>query len=321
MNDFGSSDQILPLNLHDEANRPRAFEPQFNDLIFPLATPMRLFHGAAWGEGPVWFGDMRSLFWSDIPNNRILRWSEETQKASIFRQPSNFANGNTRDRQGRLVTCEHETRRVTRTEHDGRITILAERIDDKRLNSPNDIVTSRDGAIWFTDPIYGLQSRFEGGGSGHSERPTSLYRIDPNGSVSIIAEDFDNPNGLCFSPDESLLYVIETGPSPHRIHACRLNDDKTRILSRDVLIETAKNEFADGLRCDEQGRLWCGWSGGPGLDGVMVFAPDGTRLGHIPVPERCANLCFGGADRDFLYIAAAHSLYRVRVNTRGVAGG
>lgn len=318
MQPFVYTDRIEILGLRDEANRPRAFDPRFNDLIFPSAAVHRLMSGTAWGEGPVWFGDGRYLLWSDIPNDRILRWCEITQSVSVFRQPAHFPNGNTRDRQGRLLTCEHETRRVTRTEYDGSITVLADRHEDRRLNSPNDIVTHPlDGAVWFTDPDYGLKSAFEGGGVATAELPTGLYRVDPDGTVGLMAEDFENPNGLCFSPDGAVLYVIETGPVSNRLTACRLDRDHRHIVQRRLLIENEPGALMDGMRTDSAGNLWCGWGNGPGLDGVRVFAPDGCVLGHIPLPERCANLCFGGEGGGTLFMTATHGLYRLRVNARG----
>jgi gluconolactonase len=274
-------------------------------------------------EGPVWFGDGRYLLWSDIPNDRILKWDEETGQVSIFRRPSDFANGNTRDRQGRLVTCEHGGRRVTRTEYDGSITVLMDRWQGKRLNSPNDVVVKSDGSIWFTDPPFGLLGHYEGH-KAEPELPQAVYRIDgETGEASVVADDILGPNGLCFSPDERLLYVVESRGVPHRrILAYDVGGDGRTIANRRVLIDAGPDGTPDGMRCDVDGNLWCGWGmGSPELDGVLVFAPDGTRIGRIALPERCANVCFGGRKRNRLFMAAAQSLYALYVNTQGAPGG
>lgn len=290
---------------------PILYDPTFSGFL-PNADIEQLATGIAWGEGPVWFGDGRFLLWSDIPNNRILRWTEETSQVSVFRGPSGFANGNTRDRVGRLITCEHEARRVTRTEYDGTITVIADRFRECRLNSPNDVAVAADGAIWFTDPDYGLKSAYEGGGGGKQELPTSLYRVSPAGEIQLIEDRFLNPNGLAFSPDGRILYVIDTGASPNLIWACQLNDASDRITDRKVLIDAAQG-LGDGLRCDVAGNLWCGW-GGPDGNGVKVFGGTGKARAFLPLPERCANLCFGGKRRNRLFMAASHGLYAVYVN-------
>jgi gluconolactonase len=271
----------------------------------------------------VWFGDGRYLLWSDIPNDRILKWDEETGQVSIFRRPSDFANGNTRDRQGRLVTCEHGGRRVTRTEYDGSITVLMDRWQGKRLNSPNDVVVKSDGSIWFTDPPFGLLGHYEGH-KAEPELPQAVYRIDgETGEASVVADDILGPNGLCFSPDERLLYVVESRGVPHRrILAYDVGGDGRTIANKRVLIDAGPGGTPDGMRCDVDGNLWCGWGmGSPELDGVLVFAPDGTRIGRIALPERCANVCFGGRKRNRLFMAAAQSLYALYVNTQGAPGG
>ncbi|NHO30994.1 SMP-30/gluconolactonase/LRE family protein [Acetobacter sp. LMG 1636] len=295
---------------------PTCFDPAFSGVIPDLADTERLVTGTAWAEGPVWFGDGRYLLWSDIPNNRILRWSEETRRSSVFRSPSHHANGNTRDREGRLITCEHETRRVTRTEYDGRITVLADRFEGKRLNSPNDVVVGPDGSVWFSDPDYGLNSHYEGGG-GEAECPVALYRIDPGGGVHLMDDGFINPNGLCFSPDRRTLYVIDTGAQPNIIRACALNSGHDRITSHRVLITAPPGEAGDGFRCDAAGNLWCGWGGPAGQNGVKIFGSDGALRAFIPLPERCANLCFGGVRRNRLFMAASHGLYALHVNAQG----
>jgi len=277
----------------------------------------RLFTGALWSEGPVWFDDGRYLLWSDIPNNRILRWDEATGVVSVFREPSNNANGNTRDRQGRLITCEHLTRRVTRTEHDGAVTVICDRYDGKRLNSPNDVVVKSDGSIWFTDPRFGISSNYEGK-IATPELPMNVYRVDTAGALSIVAEDLAAPNGLCFSSDERQLYVVESRSKPKRILAYDVVGDGNRLAGGKVLIDAGADGSPDGLRCDVDGNLWCGWGGAPQLDGVRIFGAEGEPIGHIALPERCANLCFGGRSRNRLFMAASHSLYSLDVNTQGV---
>ena len=281
------------------------------------ANVERLFTGCRWSEGPVWFGDQRLLIWSDIPNNRMLRYDEVSGAVSVFRQPSNHANGSTRDRQGRLVTCEHLTRRVVRTEYDGSITVLCDRFEGKRLNSPNDVVVKSDGSIWFTDPPFGIMTDYEGERAS-PELPTNVYRIDgQTGEVELVADDVEGPNGLCFSPDESKLYVVASLAQPNQILVFDVQGEK-RLTGRRVLIDAGKGT-PDGLRCDVDGNLWCGWGmGSDELDGVCVFAPDGVMIGRISLPERCANLCFGGLKRNRLFMAASHSLYALYVNIRGV---
>ena len=274
----------------------------------------RLYTGCRWAEGPVWFGDARCVLWSDIPNNRILRWDEETGVVSTFRRPSHYANGNTRDRQGRLVTCEHGERRVTRTEYDGSITVLADRFEGRRLNSPNDVVVRRDGSVWFTDPEFGILGYYEGA-KAERELPTSVYRLDPEtGVLAVVADDIARPNGICFSPDERTVYIVECGSDPRRILAYTV--DGARLTDRRVFTEAGKGT-PDGFRCDVDGNLWAGWGMSEGLDGVMVFAPDGAPIGRIALPERCANLCFGGRHRNRLFMASSQSLYALYVGTQG----
>ena len=299
----------------------QVLDPSFNKYRLPLAGVDRLATGTRWGEGPVWFGDGRYLLWSDIPNNRILRWDEATDTVGAFRQPSNMANGNTRDREGRLVTCEHLGRRVTRTEHDGTITVLMDNYEGKRLNSPNDLVVKSDGSIWFTDPPFGLLSNYEGM-MAEQELPANVYRIDPHsGQTSVVADDVLGPNGLCFSPDESLLYIVESRGVPNRkIRVFEVAEGK-RLTKGHILIDAGPGT-PDGMRCDTDGNLWCGWGmGSPELDGVMIFNPSGAPIGRIALPERCANVCFGGRQRSRLFMACGHGLYALYVNTQGVAGG
>ena len=289
--------------------------------IFSAAVE-RLYTGCRWAEGPVWFGDGRFLLWSDIPNNRILKWEEETGCVSAWRKPSDFANGNTRDREGRLITCEHGGRRVVRTEYDGRLTVLMDRWQGKRLNSPNDVVVKSDGSVWFTDPPFGILGHYEGH-KAESEVAQAIYRIDGrSGEASVVADDVLGPNGLCFSPDERLLYVVELRGVPHRkILAFDVAANGREIAGKRVLID-AEGGTPDGMRCDVDGNLWCGWGmGSEALDGVLIFAPDGSKIGRIALPERCANVCFGGRERNRLFMAASQSVYALYVNTQGAPGG
>ena len=288
--------------------------------VFSAAVE-RLATGCRWSEGPVWFGDGRYLLWSDIPNNRILRWDEETGAVGTFRKPSGFANGNTRDRQGRLVTCEHGGRRVVRTEYDGSLTVLADAFEGRRLNAPNDLVTARDGAVWFTDPTFGISGYYEGERA-ESELPQNVYRLDAEtGALDVVAHDIAGPNGLCFSPDQSRLYLVESRGEPtRRIVAFDVVGGRT-LRDRRVLIDAGPGT-PDGIRCDQDGNLWCGWGmGDDALDGVMVFNPEGCLIGRIHLPERCANLCFGGRHRNRLFMAASQSLYALYVNTQSCPGG
>jgi gluconolactonase len=286
------------------------------------ASVEQLASGFRWAEGPVWFGDGRYLLLSDIPNNRILRWDDCSGAISVFREPSNNANGHARDREGRLVSCEHLTRRITRTEYDGRVTVLADRVGGKRLNSPNDIVCARDGSIWFTDPSFGIAGHWEGEPAA-AELPHAVYRLaDGAAEAQPVLSDLKGPNGLAFSPDESELYVVESRGEPHRkLWAYRVGADGA-LGNKRLVIDAADGGALDGIAIDAEGNIWCGW-GGNGrvpsepLDGVRVFDPAGKALGHIHLPERCANLCFGGAKRNRLFMAASHSLYAMYVNVQG----
>ena len=290
-------------------------DPRFEDYVLALSAIEQLYHGTRWGEGPVWFGDGRYLLWSDIPNNRILKWEEETGVVSIFRKPSNFTNGHTRDRQGRLVSCEHGGRRVTRTDYTGSITVLADRFDGKPLNSPNDVIVRSDGSVWFTDPPFGILGDYEGYRA-MPELGTYVYRLGPDGEMSAIITEIDRPNGLCFSPDETKLYVVQSGRTRHCIFVYEMEADGASVGSSRVFID-AEGGTPDGIRCDEDGNLWCGWGMSEGLNGVRAFAPDGVAIGHIHLPERCANLTFGGLAKNRLFMAASQSLYALYVNTRG----
>ncbi len=296
-------------------------DDRFSKYRIGNAVVERLFTGCRWAEGPVWFGDARCLIWSDIPNNRMLRWNEESQEVSVYRSPAHHSNGNTRDRQGRLVTCEHTGRRVTRTEHDGSITVLIDSFEGKLLNSPNDVVVHSDGSVWFTDPGYGIMLNYEGKVA-EAELPNRIYRLDPDsGHTAIVADDFLRPNGLCFSPGEDFLYIVDTGRShdpdgPSHIRVFDVTADN-RLENGRVFVDMNPG-MADGIRCDEDGNLWAaaGWAG-PGFDGAHCYAPDGTRIGQIHLPEICANLCFGGAEKNRLFMAGSQSLYAVYVETAG----
>lgn len=321
------SDTPLSAGWRDHPRYPdpaiHTLDPRFEKYRIFSAAVERLHTGCRWAEGPVWFGDGRYLLWSDIPNNRILKWEEETGQVSTYRRPTDFANGHTRDRQGRLVTCEHGGRRVTRTEYDGSITVLMDSWQGKKLNSPNDVVVKSDGSIWFTDPPFGIHGNYEGN-KADSEVPQAVYRIDgQTGQASIVADDVLGPNGLCFSPDETILYIVESRGQPYRkILAYDVTLDGTGIRNKRVFVDAGPGGTPDGMRCDVDGNIWAGWGMGTAeLDGVMVFAPDGTPIGRIALPERCANVCFGGLKRNRLFMAASQSLYALYVNTQGVAGG
>ena len=301
-------------------------DPSFAKHRIFSASVEQLFSGMRWAEGPVWIGDGRYLLFSDIPNNRILRWDENTGLTSVFRQPSNFANGLVRDRQGRLLACEHLTRRVTRTGYDGSITVLADKFEGKRLNSPNDIVCKSDGSIWFTDPSFGIAGEYEGD-KASSEVAHSVYRIDPqSGKLAMLLDDLSGPNGLCFSADESKLYIVESRAQPDRLIWAYDVTAQGRLENKRKHIDANGPGALDGIKCDQDDNLWCGWgsNGSTGadaakLDGVMVFNPQGKPIAHIHLPERCANLCFGGPKNNRLFMASSHSLYSLFVEARGAA--
>ena len=297
-----------------------ALEPSFNKYRIATAAVERIATGLRWAEGPLWIGDGRYLLWSDIPNNRIMKWDEETGRVSVFRKPSGYSNGNTRDRQGRLIACEHEGRRVTRTEYDGTITVVIDRFEGKPLNSPNDVVVRSDGSIWFTDPPFGISGTYEGFRA-NPELPQNVYRIDPSGQASVVIGDLRGPNGLCFSPDESKLYVVESRATPNRLIHVYDVEGGAKLANKRLFVDCGPGT-ADGIKCDTDGNLWCGWGmGTEELDGVVVFSSDGNMIGRIRLPERCANLCFGGAKRDRLFMAASQSVYSLYVHAQGVLGG
>lgn len=292
-------------------------DQRFVHLIVGSSRLDRLYTGCRWAEGPVWFNDLGCLLWSDIPNQRILRWSDNSlagEGVSVFRSPSNFANGHTRDASGRLVSCEHGTRRVTRTEVDGSITVLADSFNGKRLNSPNDVVIHSDGSIWFTDPTYGIMSDYEGYRATPEQPVRGVYRIDPSGQISLVADDFAQPNGLVFSPDETKLYIADSAFShdPAAPRHIRVFDVIGARLSNGRVFAHIDAGLPDGIRVDIEGNIWSS-----AADGVHCFAPDGTRLGKIFVPETVANLTFGGPRRNRLFIAATTSLYAIYLAATG----
>ena len=280
----------------------------------------RIATGFRWAEGPVYVRDGGYLLWSDIPNNRMMRWSEDDGHVSVFRSPSNYSNGNTRDREGRLITCEHDSRRVTRTEPDGTITVLIDRFEGKRLNAPNDAVVTADGAIWFTDPGYGILGNYEG----HMdtlELPPQVYRLDPrSGRATVVGGNFGRPNGIALSADEKKMYVIDsgvTGPgAPSNIRVFDIAGD--RLTNDKMFLSNFGPSMTDGIRTDMDGNVWCsmGW-GDPKEDGVRCYSSAGELIGKIHLPETCANLCFGGKKKNRLFMTASTSVYAVYVETVG----
>jgi gluconolactonase len=293
-------------------------DPRFAACLIGHARVERLWTGARWLEGPAWFPAGRYLVCSDIPNNRMLRFDECDGSVSVFRQPANNSNGNTVDGQSRLVTCEHQARRVTRTEHDGSITVIADKYQGKRLNSPNDVVVKSDGSIWFTDPPYGILHDYEGGRAEAEIGNNNVYRVDPrSGTVEIVAGDFDKPNGLAFSPDEKFLYIADTGAS-HTIggnkHIRRLTVNGNSLGASKVFADCTAGLF-DGFRLDSDGRLWT--SAG---DGVHCYDPGGTLIGKIGIPELVANVCFGGAQLNRLFICGTTTLYSAYLAINGIKG-
>ena len=304
--------------------RVEVLHPSFAKMRIFSSTVEQLGSGMRWAEGPVWFGDGRYLLVSDIPNNRIMRYDEASGAWGVFRSPSNMANGLARDRQGRLLACEHGGRRITRTEYDGSITVLADQFDGKRLNSPNDIVCQSNGAVWFTDPPFGIGGHWEGA-KAEPELPHAVYRRDPvSGSLRQVLLDLAGPNGLAFSPDESVLYVVESRAQPHRLVWAYDVDASGGLSGKRLIVDAQGPGALDGIAVDHEGNIWCGWGSNgtldaqpEGLDGVRIFNPEGLAIGHIHLPERCANLCFGGVSGNRLFMAASHSLYALYVETRG----
>ncbi|HZT87339.1 MAG TPA: SMP-30/gluconolactonase/LRE family protein [Stellaceae bacterium] len=298
----------------------RVLDKRFAPLVLGNAAIERIAGGCRFTEGPVWFGDGRFLLWSDIPNDRILKWEEQTGAISVFREPSHYANGNTRDRQGRLITCEMDAQRLTRTEYDGTITVLADRFVGKRLTAPNDVVVKSDGSIWFSDNGAGTRGNYLGH-TAPQELPFRVYRIDGRtGEMTVAVGDMQRPNGLAFSPDETRLYVVDTPGGDKTVYVYDIVEDGAKAVNGRLFFN-AMPGYADGIRCDVHGNVWCGFSGGEGEDGVAVFHPDGTLIGRILLPERCANICFGGRKRNRLFMAASQSIYSLYVETQGAAGG
>lgn len=288
---------------------------RFRDLTIPIAQVEKLYTGCLWAEGPVWFADGGYLVWSDIPNNRMLRWTPQTG-VDIYRADSNFSNGNTRDQQGRLVSCQHGKRRVVRTEPDGSQTVIADSYGGKPLNSPNDVVIKSDGSIWFTDPNYGILSNYEGYKAEMQQPGCFVYRVSADlAEITVVADDFVKPNGLAFSPDEKILYIADSGVShdpdgPHHIRAFDVSCDSE--LSGGHVFADIDPGLPDGFRLDTDGNLWTS-----AADGVHCYAPDGTISGKIKIPEVVANLTFGGPRRNRLFITATSSLYSVYVAAEG----
>ncbi len=292
-------------------------KPEFEECFIGHARVERLWTGARWSEGPAWFAAGRYLVWSDIPNNRIMRFDETDGSVSVFRQPSNNSNGHTVDRQGRLVSCEHLARRVTRTELDGSITVVADSYGGKRLNSPNDVVVKSDGSVWFTDPSYGILMDYEGMRADSEIGACHVYCASPDGSVRIVADDYVKPNGLAFSPDESLLYIADTGVThtpggPRHIRRHQVGADGT--LSGGEVFAECSNGLFDGFRCDSDGRIWSS-----AADGVHCLNTDGELIGKVHIPEIVANVCFGGEKLNRLFICGTTSLYSVYLNVNGVS--
>lgn len=316
-------------------------DPSFARYRIYSSTLEQVASGMRWAEGPVWFPeDGGYVVVSDIPNNRLMKYSERDGSFGIFRSPASYANGNTRDRQGRLVSCEHSvTRRIVRAEKDGKLTVLADTFEGKKLNAPNDIVCKSDDSLWFTDPLFGINGEWEGSKAKPEQASTNVYRLGADGRLAAVITDLVNPNGLAFSPDEKKLYVVEWKGTPNRsIWAWDVNADGS-VANKTKLIDAADQGALDGFKVDRDGNLWCGWGSNgalqaePGevggrkvfqlkgrpedLDGVMVFNPQGKPIGFIRLPERCANLCFGGPKRNRLYMASCHSLYALYVESHG----
>lgn len=302
--------------------------PSFGPTGFPAFAGTsgveRIATGFRWAEGPCYFPAGRYMLFSDIPNNRIMRISEDDGHVSVFRQPSMNSNGNTIDREGRLVTCEHSGRRITRTELDGSITIIADKYNGKKLNSPNDVVVASDDSIWFTDPVYGIGGYYEGLKEEPEQEKHNVYRVDPkSGDIKVVADDFVEPNGIAFSPDEKKVYIIDTGftddpNNPCHIRVFDVDVASGRLSNGKVFVEMPKPNITDGMRLDTAGRVWCsvGW-GDPHETGVRCYTPEGELLGKIHIPETVANVCFGGQQRNRLYICGQTSIYALYTSVQG----
>ncbi len=302
-------------------------DPSFNKYRLYASSIERLAAGFRWAEGPVWFGDGQYLLFSDIPNNRIMRYDNLTGQTAVYRENANYSNGLARDKQGRLLTCEHLTRRLTRTEYDGSVTVLADSYEGKPLNSPNDIAVQANGAIWSTDPAFGINGHYEGE-KAKAEQPTAVYRLDPKTeNLERVLDDLLMPNGIAFSPDEKYLYIVGRFPeSPVVREIFRYEVGENGTLSHKThFFDGGENGTLDGIAIDEDGNIWAGWGsitnskGGlsKDMDGVIVINPQGKQIAHIHLPERCGNLCFGGAKNNRVFMTAGHSLYALYVETRG----
>jgi gluconolactonase len=296
-----------------------SLDPRFDKYKVGNAAIEKLYTGCRWAEGPAWNAEGQYLVWSDIPNDRQLRYITDDSHISVFHQPAGYTNGNTFDFQGRLLSCQHAHRRVIRYELDGSTTVIADKWQGKQLNSPNDIVVHPDGGIWFSDPTYGIQGNYEGF-QATSETKQAVYRVDPQTkTIALVSDQFGQPNGLCFSPDYKKIYICDTGDAKD-IHVFDLDEGKSlrngKLFSKMTMPKGTG--LPDGIRADVDGNIWvgAGWVG-PGYDGVHIIAPNGDRIGMILLPEICANLCFGGPKRNRLFMAASQSLYALYVGTKG----
>ena len=295
-------------------------DPRFEHMVLGHAAIERIATGFRFTEGPAYYGDGRYLLFSDIPNDSLLRWDEITGTVATLRNPAGYPDGNTRDRQGRLVTCELGSRTLTRTEHDGTVTVLASHFEGVQLTGPNDVVVKSDGSIWFSDNGAGIRGNYLGG-KAEPGLPYRVYRLDPvTGAMTIAVGDMPRPNGLAFSPNEDRLYVVDTPSAPHP-KVTRVYDIVDGKAVNGRLFFDANPGYTDGIRVDTEGNVWCAFSGGPGEDGVAIFAPDGTMIGRILLPERCANVAFGGRKRNRLFMTASQSVYALYVEAQGCPGG
>jgi gluconolactonase len=320
-----SSEAKLPLGVLPNTRYPdvhiESLDKRFKGSVGTGAVE-RVATGFRWAEGPAYFAAGRYLIFSDIPNNRMMRLLEDDNHLSVFRSPSYNSNGNTVDREGRLVSCEHAGRRVVRTEHDGTITVVADHYNGKRINSPNDVVVASNGSIWFTDPTYGSDGNYEGLKANREQEKHNVYRVDAqSGAVTLVVDDFVEPNGLCFSPDEKKLYVIDSGIThggPAHIRSFDVDIATGKVTNGKIFAEGFAPGFTDGMRCDSEGSVWCsmGW-GDPKEDGVRCYSSGGDLLGKIHLPETCANLTFGGLLHNRLYMCASTSVYACYVGVQG----
>ena len=293
-------------------------DPRFQHIKLGHAAIERVATGFRFTEGPAYFGGGRYLVFTDIPNDALLRWDEISGAVETLRSPAGYPDGNTRDRQGRLVTCELGSRTLTRTEHDGTVTVLATHFEGVQLTGPNDVVVKSDGSIWFSDNGSGIRGNYLGD-KAQAELPFRVYRLDPeSGALTIAIGDMERPNGLCFSPNEDRLYVVDTPAGPR---ITRVYDMVDGMPANGRVFFDDTPGWADGIRCDTEGNVWCGMTGGPGYDGVAIFAPDGTLIGRILLPERCANLAFGGRKRNRLFMTASQSVYALYVEAQGCPWG